>query len=660
MSAKVRNNSITIDKFFNIDNVFKPEIKKSKRISKSQARVARFRNHWTSIVAECGSVSEDLNVKETNIQHHMRRMINMLISEDRNLPNNLANCGDCMEYFLNKDCLRQLVDSSIKKIPPHGLIFATIEFYSNLCSLLNENFLTKKAVYKPLLTLLKYCYSHKNITQKYERFIIDLLFNICQKINIHPQLLNIFIFESSEYYECILFEYLKQFIYNHGQTGEMARTAMKYLFVHPYEIFSNYINFIHFPEQLIDNLSMIFNELPMNINDIDGTNEHIHQFKTLFSLTESIIMDCSMQSIRNSIMYNLKERFLKKTFINKYIKNYKSPEFLEVISTFLYYMLSKTVCIDFSSCFISFIFEPFEFVKKRDIDNEEIKETNLFNLIMDNIMKNKRNTSFATVNMLIISCMLKQHYRYTISYLIPNIRTKINHHEIKDYEKESDEESKNDNDRYLRDEVNRYIDLFDCIKKDFGNDAVGISNQFQEYIFDANTNSDIQLSGLNFNEINKYYPENAIQNILEEPDQLRAIKLLDQEKIFSQLFDLLKSFFENSPDFNLALTDAISQLLTAPETYLFVYLVDRDLLDNDGKDSLYTIFTDLIKKRKQLLNNYQNELFKLNAASESLQEKQHLFISDFNRNSRFILEFIKEVTITIFEIQLKSEIFENY
>jgi len=117
-------------------------------------------------------MSEGLNVRDTNIQRHMRKMINMLISEDRNLPNNLANCGDCMEYFLNKDCLHQLVDSSIKRVPPHGLIYATIEFYSSLCSLLNENFLTKKAVYMPLLTLLKYCYSHKNITHKYEKYII--------------------------------------------------------------------------------------------------------------------------------------------------------------------------------------------------------------------------------------------------------------------------------------------------------------------------------------------------------------------------------------------------------------------------------------------------------------------------------------------------------
>jgi len=213
----------------------------------------------------------------------------------------------------------------------------------------------------------------------------------------------------------------------------MARTAMKYLFVHPFEIFSNYINFIHFPEQLIDNLSMIFNELPMNFNEVDDNNKSIYQFKTLFSLTESIIMDCSIQAIRNSIMFNLRERFLKKTFINKYIKYYKSPEALEIISTFLYYMLSKTVCIDFSSCFVSFIFESFEFVKKMDMDNDEMKETNLFNLIMDSIMKNKRNTSLATVNMLIISCMLKQHYRYTISYLIPNIRTKINQHENQDF-----------------------------------------------------------------------------------------------------------------------------------------------------------------------------------------------------------------------------------
>jgi len=44
MSAKVRNNSINIDKIFNIDNVFKPEIKRPKKISKSKAKVTRFRN----------------------------------------------------------------------------------------------------------------------------------------------------------------------------------------------------------------------------------------------------------------------------------------------------------------------------------------------------------------------------------------------------------------------------------------------------------------------------------------------------------------------------------------------------------------------------------------------------------------------------------------
>ena len=214
----------------------------------------------------------------------------------------------------------------------------------------------------------------------------------------------------------------------------------------------------------------------------------------------------------------------------------------------------------------------------------------------------------------------------------------------------------------LRDEVNRYIKLYNSIKNDFGSEAAGINNQCKEYIFDVNTNSNIQLSGLNFNDLNKYYPENIIHPIIEEPNQIKAIELLDQEKIFSQLFILLKSFFNNSPDFNLALTDTITQLLIAPETYLFIYLVDRDILDNNNKDSLYTIFTDIIEQRKELLNKYQKELLKLNSLeNESVYQEQHqIIISDFNRNSRFMLEFIKEVTVAIFEIQLKSEIFENY
>ncbi|ORX61006.1 hypothetical protein BCR36DRAFT_315125, partial [Piromyces finnis] len=660
---KAKNNHINIDKFLDIDNVFKTEKKRNLNISRTNIRVTCFRKHWISIVSECGNMSEGLTVQETKIQYHMEKMIYMLINEDRNLHNNLANCGSCMEYFLSKDCLCQLVESSIKKIPPNGLIYATIDFYSKLCSFLNENFLTKKTVYKPLLKLLKYCYSNERITEKGNKCIIDLLFNICQKINLYPQLLNIFINEGDNYYECILFEYLKKFIFNFGQTGEMAITAMKYLFVHPLEIFLNYINFIKFPEQLVYDLVKAFNNLPLNINEIDDKNIYIYRFKTIFSIIESIIMDCSIQSIRNSIMFNFKKKFLQQTFIRKYIKNYESSKALEVISTYLYYMLSKIVCIDFSSCFISFIFEPFEFSNDDNAGDRNIKETNLFNLIIDNIMNNKRDSSLAAINMLIISCMLKQHYRYTISYLIPNIRTKINQCEIQYNGKEIINEIRKDSGRCLRNEVNRYIDLFNTIKEDFGNDNSDISNQLQEYIFDANTNSDIQLSGLNFNEINKNYPENIIQEMPEEPDELKAIKLLDKENIFKVLFSLLKSFFDNSPDFNLALTDAISQLLTAPETYIFIYLVDRDLLENYNKDSLYTIFIDLIKKRQDLLRIYQNKysLFNFSDKYNSLHQKnQDLLISNFNKNSRFMFEFIKEVTITIFEIQLKSEIFENY
>jgi len=380
-------------------------------------------------------------------------------------------------------------------------------------------------------------------------------------------------------------------------------------------------------------------------------------------------MDCSMQNIRDSIMFDLREKFLKKIFMNKYIECYKSSENLDVISSYFYYMLSKIICIDFSSCFVSFIFQSFTFVNKDKSTSQEERSTNLFKLIMDNIMSHERNTSLATINMLIITCLLKQHYRYTISYLIPNIRTKINSDKNDlDNMKNNDNINKlqsinnydqiNDKAQLLRNEVNRYIELFNSIKKDFGNEELNVSDQYQEYVFDANTNSSIQLLGLNFNNLNKDYPENIIKNILEEPDKLKAIKLLDNEMIFSYLFTLLKSFFENSPDFNLALTDAISQLLTAPETYLFIYLIDRDILDKDSKDSLYTIFTDLIEKRKQLLNNYQDELLKLKDGTS--EEKQHLIISNFNRNSRFILEFIKEVTVTIFEIQLKSEVFENY
>ena len=202
----------------------------------------------------------------------------------------------------------------------------------------------------------------------------------------------------------------------------MARTSMKYLFVHPFKIFSDYIIFTQFPEQLVDNLCMLFNELPMDLSEINENNKYIYQFTTLFSLIENIIICCSMHSIRNEIMSNLNERFLKKIFINKYIKCYRTSENLEIVSIYLYYMLSKIQCIDFSSCFVTFMFDNFKFLKN-DISD---KETNLFNLIMDHIISNERNTSLATVNMLIISCLLKQHYRYSIYYLIPNIRAKVN------------------------------------------------------------------------------------------------------------------------------------------------------------------------------------------------------------------------------------------
>ncbi|KAG4099243.1 hypothetical protein H8356DRAFT_1290882 [Neocallimastix lanati (nom. inval.)] len=672
----LRSNSINFEKLLSFDNIFNIENRRNYHSTKYISKVTSFKKHWIDIVAACGPMSIDLDVKETDIPYHMVRMINMLISEDRNLPNNLANCGECMEYFLNKECLHQLVDSSIKKIPPHGLIYVTIDFYSNLCSLMNENFLTKKDVYEPLLTLLKYCSTQKDITSEYESFIIDLLFNICQKISIHPQILNIFIYEDGDYYECILFEYLKQFIFSHGKTGEMARTSMKYLFEHPFEVFSNYIIFTKFPEQLVDNLCMIFNELPLKLDEINQNNKSINQFTTLFSLIENIIMCCSMQAIRNSIMFNINDKFLK-LIINKYKEFYNTSENLEAISIYLYYMLSKIHCIDFSSCFVSFIFEKFKF----DLFD---KETNLFNLIMDNIMTNERNTSLATVNMLIISCLLKQHYRYTISYLIPNIRTRVNNsknsenesysdsitfinsnseetlsddeinNSIKEIEneiKEVKENLPNEKCKSIRDEVNRYIELYNSAKTDFGNEITDINNKCNEYILDINTNLNIQLKGLNFNNLNKDYPENIIQEILEEPNQIKAIKLLDQEKIFSQLFTLLKSFFNNSPDFNLALTDTISQLLSAPEIYLFIYLVDRDILDDDKKDSLYTILISLIEQRKELLNNYGEKLLEINSLDDEsiYQEQQQIIISDFNRNSRYMLEFIKEVTVSIFE-----------
>lgn len=137
-------NLINIDKIFNFDNFFDTEIERHNYASKPKSKVASFRNHWTGIVDACSPLSIDLEVSDTNILNHMDRMKAMLISEDRNIPNNLASCGECMEYFLNKECLRQLVQSSIKGTPPHGLIYATIDFYSDLCSLMNENFLTKK------------------------------------------------------------------------------------------------------------------------------------------------------------------------------------------------------------------------------------------------------------------------------------------------------------------------------------------------------------------------------------------------------------------------------------------------------------------------------------------------------------------------------------
>lgn len=241
----------------------------------------------------------------------------------------------------------------------------------------------------------------------------------------------------------------------------------------------------------------------------------------------------------------------------------------------------------------------------------------------------------------------------------------------------------------IRKEIERYVNLLKDYIEIYNQNQNGKTNltlnsvvsKCRTYSIDANINSTIQLSGLSFNDLNAHYPENMIQPIPEETSTPKALELLKNESFLNGLLNQLKNFFKNTPEFNLALTDIFFQLLTAPETFLFIYLVDADLIlktkDKENTDyqkvsSLFTCFKELLQARSQFYQFYQQELKKAKEEEKNIMnsnqelsittriEKLNNSISQFNQNSKILIEFLVEVIMTLLEIQLKSEIFEFY
>jgi len=326
---------------------------------------------------------------------------------------------------------------------------------------------------------------------------------------------------------------------------------------------------------------MIFNELPINLDEVDN-NHFIYQFKILFHLTESIIMDCSMENIRNAIMYNLKERFLKKIFMKKYIENYNSQESLEIISTYLYYMLSNIVCIDFSSCFVSFIFEKFSFVKSIDSFEQE-KEPFYFNIGQDleeEENNNLINSSFYSLDNkerkddTILDSNLHQDYGFNIKpdFLVENLFITENKKSTALESILNQNEDKKENVDYHPNEDNKDIQTLQFIgkrrgrkqKKNNNNDNMQdshnknykdnimrkIKTNLMDYIL-KNLNESLKNKKFSFYRLDKLISENLrrdfniklIKKIFNEKEETDTIDILNKKYI-----DIIKEIRENRLD----------------------------------------------------------------------------------------------------------------
>ncbi|KAJ1028719.1 hypothetical protein NDA16_001885 [Ustilago loliicola] len=173
-----------------------------------------FHADWQAVQAELESPDERalfFGVARSDLPRRLQRIVDALVFESNRSSD--GHLGPCMEYLLKYDILTELVHLSVDD-RPKGVRAETIRTLTNLIILLDEKFLSRQAVNKPISQLIQLCLDEDaarfqldddsfeasgssapadaGVELDYEEDLVELMCQIASRIRNTPDLLQIF------------------------------------------------------------------------------------------------------------------------------------------------------------------------------------------------------------------------------------------------------------------------------------------------------------------------------------------------------------------------------------------------------------------------------------------------------------------------------------
>lgn len=127
-----------------------------------------FHADWQAVQSELENPDERalfFGVARSDLPRRLQRIVDALVFESNRSSD--GHLGPCMEYLLKYDILTELVHLSVED-RPKGIRAETIRTLTNLIILLDEKFLSRRAVNKPISQLIQLC-----LDQDAARFQLD-------------------------------------------------------------------------------------------------------------------------------------------------------------------------------------------------------------------------------------------------------------------------------------------------------------------------------------------------------------------------------------------------------------------------------------------------------------------------------------------------------
>ncbi|KAI9144686.1 Retinoic acid induced 16-like protein-domain-containing protein [Paraphysoderma sedebokerense] len=254
----------------------------------------------------------DIPVSRTDIPANLKLFVDILVQEHfaskppkegrTTLPTSpqqstSTSAPPCLEFLYRHNCLQILVNISEPDYPT-GFRKEIIVSFATLVRQMGYHFLTHNRVHIAMIKLLESCVHDERFSEVYQDEIVELMYNVVEKITQHPELLSIFFQDKSRLkspigseselsddkeqsktlneglsegdtkepsYEFTLFTYLLRFVHKEGNSGDIARSGLLSLLEIANGPLREFILESEFPSVIAASLCALYSQLPRQL-----------------------------------------------------------------------------------------------------------------------------------------------------------------------------------------------------------------------------------------------------------------------------------------------------------------------------------------------------------------------------------------------------------